>query len=197
MNLLKEWVERPDRKAEVLLIRRVPEDEEVVERYLHAAASLDLDLSHLPEEKQLQVRTLCNSEIFQENPGKTNLVKHDIVLKERASVRRLTYRIPERLLTMLNKEVNLILSLGIIEPSKSEWCNLVILDLFEHLEKANYLTNIDLCKSSNSMLQRADSLPDTMGFHSPVLRTAQCSSNVPEADGSSTIRSVRLCCSIS
>ena len=86
VNLLKEWVERPDKKAEVLLIKRFPEDEEVEEQYLPAAASLHLDLSHLPEGKQLYVRALCYSEIFQENPGRTNLVEHDIVLKEGASV---------------------------------------------------------------------------------------------------------------
>lgn len=51
VNLLKELVDRPDKKAEVLLIRKVLEDEEVEEQYLPAAASLDLDLSHLPEEK--------------------------------------------------------------------------------------------------------------------------------------------------
>lgn len=106
MNLLQEWVERPD-KAEVLLIRKVPEEEEVEGQYLPATASLDLDLSHLPEEKQSQVRTLCHSEIFQENPGRTNLVKHDIVLKEGALVRCLSYRIPERLLTSLKEDVNL------------------------------------------------------------------------------------------
>ena len=70
VNLLKEWVERPDKKAEVLLIKRVPEDEEVEEQYLPAAASLHLDLSHLPEGKQLQVRALCNS-ISSNIPGKS------------------------------------------------------------------------------------------------------------------------------
>ncbi|XDV12077.1 hypothetical protein PO909_000821 [Leuciscus waleckii] len=44
-----------------------------------------------------------------------------------ASVRRLSHRIPERLLTALKEEVDLMLSQGIIEASKSEWCNPVVL----------------------------------------------------------------------
>lgn len=124
---LKEWVQRPERK-EVMLIRGVLEEEEVDEQYLPSAgASVDHDLSHLSDDKQCQVREICNSDVFQENPGRTNIVEHDIVIKEGASVRRLSYRIPERLLASLRKEIDLMLSLGIIEASRSEWCNPVVL----------------------------------------------------------------------
>jgi len=110
----------------VILIRDVRE--EVEEQYLSpGGATVSHDLSHLSEDKQLQVRTICRSELFQENPGRTDIVEHDIVVREGASVRRLSYRIPERLLASLKKEVDLMLSLGIIEISKSEWCNPVIL----------------------------------------------------------------------
>uniref|UniRef100_A0A8P4KK44 ribonuclease H n=1 Tax=Dicentrarchus labrax TaxID=13489 RepID=A0A8P4KK44_DICLA len=127
INLLKEWVPRPERK-EVMLIRGVQEEEEVDEQYLPSAgAPGDHNLNHLSEDKQLQVREICNSEVFQENPGRTNIVEHDIVMKEGASVRRLSYRIPERLLASLKKEIDLMLSLGIIEISRSEWCNPVVL----------------------------------------------------------------------
>lgn len=104
INLLKGWVQRPERKAEVMLIRGVLEDEEVDKQYLPpAGASVDCDLSHLSEDKQLQVRSICNSKVFQENPGRTNIVEHDIVVREGASVRQMSYRIPERLLASLKK----------------------------------------------------------------------------------------------
>ncbi|XP_034565106.1 uncharacterized protein LOC117830889 isoform X3 [Notolabrus celidotus] len=128
INLLKEWVQRPEKTAEVMLIRSVLEEEEVNEQYLPPSSDpVDHDLSHLSEDEQLQVRSICKSEVFQETPGRTNLVEHTIVVKEDASVRRLSYRIPERLLVALKKEVDLMLSLGIIEASKSEWCNPVVL----------------------------------------------------------------------
>ncbi|XP_072246328.1 uncharacterized protein nfic isoform X1 [Leuresthes tenuis] len=126
VNLLKEWIPRCEMGAEVLLIRGVEEEEEV-DQYLPSPSDADLDLSHLTKEQQSEVKSLINSDIFQEYPGRTNLVEHDIVLKAEASVRRMSYRIPERLLGALKKEVDLMLSLGIIRPSKSEWCNPVVL----------------------------------------------------------------------
>lgn len=54
INLL--LVQRPESKTEVMLIRRVLEEEEVDEQYLHpSGALLDCDLSHLSEDKQLHV----------------------------------------------------------------------------------------------------------------------------------------------
>lgn len=127
VNLLKEWVPRTEKGAEVLLIRAVKEEEEVDDQYLPIPISSDLDLSHLSEDQQSQVKPLINPEIFQEYPGRTKLVEYDIVLQPDATVRRMSYRIPERLLVSLKKEVDLMLSLGIIQPSKSEWCNPVVL----------------------------------------------------------------------
>jgi len=126
VNLLKEWIPRSEKGAEVLLIRGVEEEEEV-DQYLPSPSDAYLDLSHLTKEQQSEVKSLINSDIFQEYPGRTNLVEHDIVLKAEASVRRMSYRIPEHLLGALKKEVDLMLSLGIIQPSKSEWCNPVVL----------------------------------------------------------------------
>ncbi|KAK7885998.1 hypothetical protein WMY93_025619 [Mugilogobius chulae] len=84
---------------DVMLIREVAEEDEVEEQYLPAAGQ----------------------------PGRTDIVEHDICLKNGATVKRLSYRIPERLLSSLKKEIDLMLSLGIIEVSKSEWCNPVVL----------------------------------------------------------------------
>ena len=37
-----------------------------------------LDISHLLEDLHLQVRAIYNFEVFQENPGRTNIVEHDV-----------------------------------------------------------------------------------------------------------------------
>lgn len=55
------------------------------------------------------------------------MIEHEIVLKGEAVVKRMSYRIPERLQASLSKEIDLMLTLGIIEPSKSEWCHPVVL----------------------------------------------------------------------
>ena len=128
INLLKEWVQRPEKRTEVMLVKRVLEEEEGDEQYLPSSSPpVDFDLDHLPEDLQHQVRTICHHPVFQEEPGRTDIVEHDIVLKQGAAARRLSYRIPERLLSSLKDEVNFMLSQGIIEPSRSEWCNPVVL----------------------------------------------------------------------
>lgn len=63
---------------------------------------------------------LCVPEGFKETPGHTKIFEHNIVLKEKAAVRRMSYRIPEHLLVSLKKEVDLMLSLSIIKVSRSE-----------------------------------------------------------------------------
>lgn len=70
---------------------------------------------------------LIKLDLFQEYSGRTSMVEHGIVLKPDAVGKQMSYRIPERLLGSLKEEeVDLMLSLGIIQPSKSE-CNPVIL----------------------------------------------------------------------
>ncbi|KAK7888647.1 hypothetical protein WMY93_024207 [Mugilogobius chulae] len=126
INLLKLWVQRPGK--DVMLIREVAEEDEVEEQYLPAAGPVPKwDLKHLSHEQRLEVSSICKMNVFQDNPGRTDIVEHDICLKNGATVKRLSYRIPERLLSSLKKEIDLMLSLGIIEVSKSEWCNPVVL----------------------------------------------------------------------
>ncbi len=49
------------------------------------------------------------------------------MLKPDAVIKRMSYRVPERLQESLKGEIDLMLRLGIIEPSKSEWCHPVVL----------------------------------------------------------------------
>lgn len=98
INLLKEWIPRQKENAverpSVLLIRSVG-DEEMEEQYLPVPVPSVPNLDHLTEAQQSQVRSLCIPDVFQENPGHTTLVEHDIVLKKDAPVRHRSYRIPE------------------------------------------------------------------------------------------------------
>lgn len=65
--------------------------------------------------------------LFQEKLGRTNLVEHQIPVKDKKPVRQRLYRIPQSLMPRLREEVELIRSLGIIETYRSEWCNPVVL----------------------------------------------------------------------
>ncbi|XP_043083900.1 uncharacterized protein LOC122330719 [Puntigrus tetrazona] len=116
VNLLKRWFSRPDKSTQSLMIKQVKEEEDS-DQYLPQSASGDVDLSHLSPQQRQEVRDLCVPEVFSEYPGFTTLIEHNIVLKPNAVVRRMSYRVPERLQQALKEEVDLMLRLGIIEPS--------------------------------------------------------------------------------
>lgn len=127
VNLLKEWFPRTEKAADVLLIRKVEDEEEIEEQYLPHWKPTTLELDHLSAVQQSQIRDLCSPEVFKETPGHTTIVEHDIVLNNDAQAKRMSYRIPERLLGPLKDELDGMLKMGIIEPSKSDWCSPVVL----------------------------------------------------------------------
>lgn len=127
VNLLKEFNVRQE-PAQQLFVRSV-QDEEVTEQYFPISTDemVAVDLSHLSPPKQKSIQPLLDPSLFKETPGFTSLVQHKIRLKKDAPVRQRSYRIPERLVPVLQKEIMLMLELGIIEVSSSEWCSPIVL----------------------------------------------------------------------
>ncbi|XP_057693505.1 uncharacterized protein LOC130916648 [Corythoichthys intestinalis] len=125
VNLLKEWVSKEERPVSLYI--RSTEDEEREEQYLPVTLASEPGLDHLPVKQRLEVGKICSSEVFKETPGYTTVVMHDVALKNNAVPKRMSYRIPQKLLDPLKREVDLMLSLGIIEASYSEWCNPIVL----------------------------------------------------------------------
>jgi len=127
VNLLKEYQERQE-PVHQLFVRAV-QDEEVTEKFFPGSTvqSSPIDVSHLSVSQQEEVIPLLDPELFRDTPGFTTLVQHKIRLKKDAPVRQKSYRIPERLVSVLKKEIKLMLELGIIEVSSSEWCSPVVL----------------------------------------------------------------------
>ena len=79
-----------------------------------------------PQTASHKLSSLLDTELFQEKPGYTSVVKHHVLLKEDVPVRQKCYRIP-RLLPVLQQELETMESLGVIEPSSSEWCSPIVL----------------------------------------------------------------------
>ncbi|KAL3999724.1 growth arrest and DNA-damage-inducible protein [Sarotherodon galilaeus] len=127
VNLLKEFHSRQE-PVHQLLVRSV-KDEEVTEKFFptNIQVCASVDLSHLSHTEQADIKPLVDPQLFRETPGFTSLVQHKIRVKEDAPVRQKSYRIPERLVPVLQKEIKLMLDLGIIEVSSSEWCSPIVL----------------------------------------------------------------------
>lgn len=90
---------------------------------------INLDLSPLSPEMQKELLAIIPSGLFVDQPGYTTMVEHSITLKDSGPVHQRMYRMPERLLPALKEELDLMLSLGVIERSQSEWSSPVVLVL--------------------------------------------------------------------
>lgn len=84
VNLLKKWVSWEEEKPACFYIRSA-EDEEHEEQYLPVPSASVPGLDHLSERQRAEVMEICSGEVFQENPGYTTVITHDITLKEDAN----------------------------------------------------------------------------------------------------------------
>ena len=67
------------------------------------------------------------SSVFSDVPGTTNVLEHKIKLDSTKPIQAKQYPVPLHLRPEMEKEVDKLLKLGIIEPSNSEYCNPVLL----------------------------------------------------------------------
>lgn len=65
--------------------------------------------------------------LFSAKPGRTSVIEHTTQLKEHHPFRQQPYRIPQKLVEQLKLEIEVMLHLGVVEPSKSEWCSPVLI----------------------------------------------------------------------
>ena len=67
------------------------------------------------------------SDVFADEPGKTDVIEHDIRVKNSMPVRQPAYRIPYAYKEEVRKELREMLEAGVIEESKSEWASPIVL----------------------------------------------------------------------
>lgn len=130
VNLLKAWNTREPSLSQQLFVRAVQEEEDQTGEFFPSKSEttvVNVDLSHLTAEQRADVEALIPSGLFQDKPGYTTLVEHSIPLKDFTPIRQRMYRIPERLLPVLQEELEVMKALGVIERSHSEWSNPIVL----------------------------------------------------------------------
>uniref|UniRef100_A0A3Q3D276 Reverse transcriptase domain-containing protein n=1 Tax=Hippocampus comes TaxID=109280 RepID=A0A3Q3D276_HIPCM len=126
-NTLRETAERKHAK----LLIRLPASQQQLRVWTQQCDynSASFTPLHLSPEQQIQVAEVkvSYSSLFKDKPGRTDLITHKIMLKENKPVRLRPSRIPEQQVEPLKQEVQAMLDMGIIEPSKSEWSNPIVL----------------------------------------------------------------------
>ncbi|KAI2646137.1 Retrovirus-related Pol polyprotein from transposon 17.6 [Labeo rohita] len=113
INLLKKWVGTRDQVAALSLTEPVVVD---VNPYL--AAAQKAELQHLVSQFQ---------DVFSSQPGQTNVVHHDIKTPTGVIVRQWPYRIPEARRQAIEEEIQQMLKLGGLEPSRSPWSSPIVM----------------------------------------------------------------------
>ncbi|KAL0159094.1 hypothetical protein M9458_047170, partial [Cirrhinus mrigala] len=67
------------------------------------------------------------SDVFSSRPGQTNVIQHDIRTPPGVIVRQWPYRVPEAHRQAIEEEVQEMLKLGVIEPSRSPWSSPIVM----------------------------------------------------------------------
>ncbi len=82
-----------------------------------------ITLEHLKEEQREQLLQIVDKQpnLFRTEPERTKLIEHIIQLTDPTPIRQQPYRVPERLIEPLRREIQLIKDMGVIEPSTSPW----------------------------------------------------------------------------
>jgi len=130
VNMLKPYTKRDSRFTQVpgnTCVTDVNfhiETEQVTDDFGPSATDVDTGfvLEHLPTERREQLRRLLDSftDIFQDRPGRTNLCKHKIELQPNTKPIRLPpFRVNPHKAELINKELDLMIEMGVIERSTS------------------------------------------------------------------------------
>lgn len=129
INLLKEWVSRPEPVSNAMWARAVPEEEELQEQYFPTARGGDTcpSIDHLSSRHQAELQSIIPGGLFRDEPGRTAVITHDIQLTSPGPFRQTSFRVPARLIPALKDEVQSMLEMGVIVPSRSQWCSPVVL----------------------------------------------------------------------
>jgi len=134
VNILKAYIDRNQNMIGNYLIDRA--DEEVIEEEFGdlGPSIKDKDksfkINHLTKDEQTELLQVLNryAEVFDDKPGRTTLITHEIKLKPGTKpIKQNPYRANPVKMKQIKKELDEMLELGILEESHSSWSSPIIL----------------------------------------------------------------------
>ncbi|KAL1258013.1 hypothetical protein QQF64_011257 [Cirrhinus molitorella] len=84
---------------------------------------------HLSAAQKTEIQHLIGqfSDVFSPRPGRTHVLQHDIRTPPGVIARQRPYRVPEARRQAIEEEVQEMLKLGVIEPSRSPWSSPIVM----------------------------------------------------------------------
>ncbi len=79
------------------------------------------------QKTELEALVCQFKDVFSEAPGRTTVIEHEIRTPPGVIVRQRSYRIPEARRPAIEEEVQKMIQLGIIEPSRSPWASPIVM----------------------------------------------------------------------
>ncbi|KAL0148983.1 hypothetical protein M9458_055787 [Cirrhinus mrigala] len=113
INLLKKWHGTRGQLAALSLT-----DPVVVDVNPQLSAAQKTELQHLVGQFQ---------DVFSSRPGQTNVIQHDIRTPPGVIIRQRPYRVLESRRQAIEEEIQEMLKLGVIEPSRSPWSSPIVM----------------------------------------------------------------------
>jgi hypothetical protein len=125
------------------------------------------ETGHLPPDRADQVLALCKKYdcLFSGPLGRLKEVTHDVDVGDSSPVRQHFYRTSPEKMKIMKEEIDEMLRIGVIQPSKSEWSSPLV--LVKQGKKwrpcIDYRRVNSLSKNENYPLPRLDDLIDQVG----------------------------------
>ncbi|XP_068229386.1 uncharacterized protein [Palaemon carinicauda] len=130
--------------------------------------NLDVKFQHLEKDKATSLTMLINGykDLFQDVPGRTNILENDVDVGEASPIKQSPYRLNPFKRDIVKDEVKYMLDHGLVEPSFSPWSSPVVLvkkEGGEHRLCFDYRKVNSLTKTDSFPLPRVVDCIDRVG----------------------------------
>ena len=138
IDMLKQYFDRPleiiqgnENMCMTIVSEEVEEDIEDIQTTITQGKQTykDVTLDKLTPEQKYEMTRIIDKHrgIFSDLPGKTNIIQHDIILTDNTPIRMKPYTIPLHFRDTLQKEIEDLLNMGMIEPSNAPFASPIVL----------------------------------------------------------------------
>lgn len=140
INMIKSFIDRDEEEsvepisvvsveAEPFMGDKFPVSPSGLENNSDVLNNLKNKFQHLDAEKAASLIKLINEfkDLFQDAPGRTNILKHDVDVGEAQPIKQCPYRLNPLKREIVKEEVKYMLDHNLVEPSYSSWSSPVVL----------------------------------------------------------------------